>query len=534
MEHRLLVIGLDGATWDVLMPLVEGGGLRVLGWLVRGGSWGVLESVVPPVTGGAWLSMATGKNPGKTGVIDFLNRRDASYKLHPVSSRDFKGCSFWDYLSAAGRRVGIFNYPMLFPPYEINGFMVSGIGVFPEGEITYPPSLKRELDEVSGGYEIHLEYNQGKYDDLDLFMRDLDRFMGKFERVVGYLVRDKEWDLLFLVFSMTDWVQHIMWRHVDEGHPMYDPDSSPKYKQRFVEFWRRVDGVIGGLVETAGENTVTFIVSDHGFGINDQTFNLAKWLEVKGYLTRRRGALKGRIKRLAYRVAVRLARTPLRRVFSPKTRRKIANVLRARVEVEIDFERSKAYCLGHTAPFGAVYINARSLEEREEVKERVISDLRNISEDVGRKVSVEVYEPREMYHGERNAFLPDIIFTVNDWRCTVVEDFNRPLFEERPLSARHTGTHRPNGIFLAYGPGIRRGFKIRRVSIYDVAPTILHMFGLPIPGDMDGRVLMDIFEDGSDFARRKPRRVSPGYYVRMLEAGKARKVARKLRRGMEG
>ncbi|MHA1606763.1 MAG: alkaline phosphatase family protein [Candidatus Freyarchaeota archaeon] len=530
MKWRLLVIGLDGATWDILMPLIKEGKLRTLGEMVKKGCWGVLESVIPPVTGGAWLSMATGKNPGKTGVIDFLNRRDKTYRLHPVSSRDYKGHAVWDYLSAAGRRVGIFNYPMLFPPYEINGFMISGIGASPSSDIAYPPSLKKELDRVSGGYEMHLDYLLKKYEDLDVFLRDLDRFMSKFGRVVNYLVRREGWDFLFLVFSMTDWVQHIMWRHIDEGHFMYDPVVSPRYREEFVKFWQRVDGVIEEVTKVVGEDTVIFIVSDHGFGMNDQTFNLARWLESKGYLVRKR-SLKGNIKKLAYRVAVNLARTRLGKAFSSRTKRKVGNMLRAGVEVEIDFERSEAYCLGHTVPFGAIYVNAGSLVERERIKQKIIYDLESISEDIGEKVNVKIYEPRKIYHGERSTFLPDIIFTINNWRCVILEEgFSGVLFENKPFSSRHTGSHRLEGVFLAYGPGVKRGVRVGRVKIYDVAPTILHMFGLPVPDDMDGRVLMDIFEEGSDFARRKPRRVSPGYYVRMLEAGKARKVAKKLRR----
>ena len=143
--HKLLIIGLDGATWDVLMPLIEKKTLPTLEKLVKNGTYGVLESVVPfPVTGGAWLSLATGKTPGKTGIIDFLNRKDATHKLYPTSSSDFKGHSFWDYLSKANKKVGIFNYPMLFPPYKVNGFMVSGLGSSPDDDISYPPSLKKK------------------------------------------------------------------------------------------------------------------------------------------------------------------------------------------------------------------------------------------------------------------------------------------------------------------------------------------------------------------------------------------------------
>ncbi len=195
--YKLLIIGLDGATWDVLMPLIKDKKLPTLEKLVKNGSYGVLESTIPPVTGGAWLSLVTGKTPGKTGVIDFLNRKDGSYKLYPTSSTNFKGHSFWDYLSKANKKVGIFNYPMLFPPYKVNGFMISGLGSSPDDDISYPLSLKEELEQVSGKYEIYVNYHNKKYDDLDLFIFELNKFLDKFEKWVYHIVKNKEWNVLF-------------------------------------------------------------------------------------------------------------------------------------------------------------------------------------------------------------------------------------------------------------------------------------------------------------------------------------------------
>ena len=196
------------------------------------------------------------------------------------------------------------------------------------------------------------------------------------------------------------------------------------------------------------------------------------------------------------------------------TRRSVGKALDNAVKPNIldrmDFEKSKAYCLGHTIPFGAIYINANSEEEREKIKAQLIHDLKNLSNDIGKEVEVQIYEPQKLYPGEKASLLPDIIFTINNWRCVIIEDtFDRPLFEEKPFSTRHTGSHRLNGIFLAYGLGIKKGHKLEGAKIYDITPTILHIFGLPIPNDIDGRVLMDIFEEDSEFAKRKAKHVDP-------------------------
>ena len=525
---KLLIIGLDGATWDVLMPLIEEKKLPTLEKLVKNGSYGVLESTIPPVTGGAWLSLATGKNPGKTGIIDFLNRKNLSHKLYPTNSSDFKDHSFWDYLSKANKKVGIFNYPMLFPPYRVNGFMISGLGSAPDDDIAFPLSLKKELENVESPYEIYVDYHSKKYENLDLFIHDLNKFMDKFEKWVYYIVKNKGGDALFLVFSATDWIQHIMWRHIDETHPMYDPMASPRYNQEFIKFWQRIDRILGNIINMILKDTIVFLVSDHGFGPNDQTFNLAKWLIMKGYM-KRKIDIRKLIKKHVYKTATFISRTPIRKLFSANKRRIIKNVVETSIADEIDFKKSKAYCLGHTTPFGSIYINTNNEKEREEIKAKLIHDLKNLSKYIGKEVDVHIYEPKKLYLGEKVNLLPDIVFTINNWRCVIIEDtFNRPLFEEKPFSTRHTGSHRLNGIFLAYGLGIKKSQRID-AKIYDIAPTILHIFGLPIPNDMDGRVLMEIFEPDSEFAKRKPKYVDPSYYEKKQENEKLKKAIKNLK-----
>ncbi|MFC7058378.1 alkaline phosphatase family protein [Halovenus salina] len=141
-----IVLGLDGATWDILKPLIQEGALPNIERLRSDGHSGTLESTFPPITAPAWLSMATGQNPGKTGVFYFLNREDSeSFDFETLGSDKFHGQSFWDVFSAHEQSVGIFNYPMLYPPYEINGFMVSGLGSEADDTITYPRSLGAEL-----------------------------------------------------------------------------------------------------------------------------------------------------------------------------------------------------------------------------------------------------------------------------------------------------------------------------------------------------------------------------------------------------
>ena len=142
MKRKILIIGLDGATFDIIDPLIKEGAMPNVEKLVKKGAVASLQSTIPPISAPAWLSLATGLKPEKTGVFDFLYRQDDSFQLHKVTSASYHGRAVWDYLSRSGRRVGLLNYPMLYPVYEVNGFMTAGIGASLDGEFTFPKHLK--------------------------------------------------------------------------------------------------------------------------------------------------------------------------------------------------------------------------------------------------------------------------------------------------------------------------------------------------------------------------------------------------------
>ncbi len=110
--HKCMVLGLDGATWDVLFPLVNNGEMPALKKLLENGCHGILESTIPPYTGTAWASYATGVNPGKHGIFDFVKFRENSYDLKVVSTRDLKRETYYELLSKSGLKSIIINLPI--------------------------------------------------------------------------------------------------------------------------------------------------------------------------------------------------------------------------------------------------------------------------------------------------------------------------------------------------------------------------------------------------------------------------------------
>ncbi len=508
--NKVVVLGLDGATFDVLDPLFEKGKLPHLASIKNNGSYGSLRSTFPPITAPAWLSMATGKNPGKTGVFYFLYRDQDNFEFKPLGSEKFAGRSFWDYLSDSGLRVGVLNYPMLYPPYDINGFMVSGI-ISPEDDsITFPKNLKSELDHVADGYQIRINYADPKYwDQEERLFKDIMMILEKREKALLYLINKKEWDLLFAVFSATDWAQHYYWKYLDESHCLYDAEKAAAARDHFERIWEKVDEIIGRVRNSLADNVNLLLVSDHGFGPVDQTFYVNTWLEKNGYLARRKNrSLAKRFNSAFYSTLEKAGGRVISKIPGLNgMARKIGQRLKPQPSEIIDIENSRAFALRQNMTCGMIYIRSENAVDLENTREELKARLLNLHNEFNLPFDVEVFNREELHHGEKLHLAPALFFKVNDFRCAVDPRFSRKVLAQQPPVPSRSGGHRMNGIIMGAGPDIARE-KIEAADITDIAPTLLYMMGHPLPPDMDGNVLKKLFfrkfnetktDDSADF-----------------------------------
>ncbi|MGZ3523226.1 MAG: alkaline phosphatase family protein [Thermodesulfobacteriota bacterium] len=499
-KRRVLVIGLDGATFEILTPLIERGFLPNLKKFIENGASGPLESTIPPISGPAWLAMATGMSPDKSGVYDFLICQNESYHLKSIGSTNFAGHSVWDILTRGGKNVGILNFPLLRPPYKINGFMVSGLGAVPGEEFTFPKNLKEELKKVLGEqYEILLPYGDPHYNDIGLFFKDLNRLFNKQYQAIEFLLQKKEWNLFWVVLLQTDWLQHLLWRHIDANHPLNEGKKSLKYLEKFNEFWAQIDKTLGSIYQMVRKDTNILIVSDHGFGPCDQVFKLNAWLEREGYLFRKKKGTDIQIKNMVFSFLQKVALKCSKINFIPsafyKWGRRSLGSLTPGVWEGIDLERSLAFDPGHTMPFGGIYINNRLVDDPSE-RQKIAREIQEKLQNWGNQQSVEIqiWPTNQIHQNRRVLNCPDLIVGIGQWRCAILKDkFDGELFENRAYSPRHTGSHRLEGIFIGCGPDIK-AIKLNKVKIFDIAPTLLFMSDEAIPSEMDGRVLTEIFE----------------------------------------
>lgn len=500
---KTLVIGLDGATFDVLDPLIEEGVMPNLESLYASGASGPLQSTMPPVTGPAWLSLATGLSPGSTGIYDFIRRKPNvdGFDFEYVGGNIYQGRAVWDFLSEANVEVGVIDYPTLSPPYPVNGFMVCG-GMGSVGHESYPDRLEEDLEQFEKPEE-HLDLRDSKYQDLTVFFDDITENLVRRNEIVTWLLRNESWEFCWPVFQEPDWLQHMMWKCFDDTHPEAE-EVTAEEREMFRDFWALVDEVIGECADAAGQDTNIIVQSDHGFGpMYDRSFRLNTWLKEQGYLVPKRFAsshfwVKKGIRNLMSDVA---SAVNLKQWAPGLFKRGKDQTASMAIQLNaLNLEETQVFDPGHIGSMGGLYINDGALgpgtdetKLKTEVREKLLAFGHENDLDIS------VYFPEELY-GEKVSGSPDIIVRVAG---TMIEDggWDEAILDDRPERLSHqNGSHREEGVFIASGPDFIET-KLEGANVWDIAPTLLHCMKQPIPANMDGDVLEEIFVDDRPIQR---------------------------------
>ncbi len=535
--NKVVIFGIDGGSLKLIEQWQDE--LPNFKRFMKNGVYGELESTIPPVTCPAWPCMFTGKNPGKLGMYyfsDFSPRQGNYFRIH--SSADYHSSSLWKILNDYGKEVGLLNIPVTFPPHRINTFMVAGAVGMPINlrlAATYPPGLKQELDDVVGGYKTFNTVAYPPPGKEDTYIRRMEVMLDMRLRAAKYLMGNFSWDLFVCVFTVLDQVQHFFWRHMDENHPHHMPN---KYQNVVKKFYQKIDRAIGELVTELPDGTNILLTSDHGFGGRYGGFLINKWLENNGFLKFKGKPQQYWVNRCLYR----LGRFLLDHL-SQSLIRFVINILpgwllkklssrtaeksdMAELYKSIDWPQTKAYGVVGTG----VYINLKNREpegiveakDYDNVRDSIIGRLAKLADPrTGEPLSPELFKKEQIYHGDYTDSAPDITILMPPY--THYARINGEA-EWIGLAAPQTlsGWHRKEGIFFACGPDIKQdGDKLANLKIYDITPTILHMFGLPIPDDIDGRVLTEMFKPDSEPARKE---------ITYKATGEKRKVKEKIGR----
>ncbi len=487
MSVKTLLIGLDGATFAVLDPLMEQGVMPFLKGFFAEGVRAGLRTIVPPLTPPAWTSLMTGRTPGNHGVFDFF-RMDSPTSRHIrfFNSNDVQCETIWTLASAGGLRTTTINFPAMFPPPHISGYVVPGwvpwkqlrLACWPEGLFeklkSIPGFNQRELamdikmeEKATEGISSHVEL--GPWIELHT-RREQNLF-----QVLKHLTEENPSELTSVLFDGVDKLQHLTWRFLrpEDDRPLTE-DWEFHIRDLCVQYFRSMDGLLKQLCELAGPEATVLLASDHGFGPTYDVLHINTWLEQHGYLAWSEAAQSRDTQGALLGVGQVAKHTWL-----------------------MDWTKTKAFATTPTS--NGIYIVVSDgtspgvpAAEYQSFRQKLCDDLRQIRDlQTGQPLVSEIWTREDAFKGPHGDAAPDLTLILRDGGLVSILPSPEAV-TKRPAVC---GSHRAVGIFGARGPGIRRGLIANELSILDVAPTVLYSLGLPLPEELQGRVPEEIYQD---------------------------------------
>lgn len=459
--ERVLVIGLDCAAPRFVF---EPGAFDLphLRGLMARGCWGPLRSCDPPITVPAWACMMSGRDPGALGCYGFRNRRDYSYGgMTTANARDVRVPRVWDILSRRGKKVVLVGVPQTYPPTPVNGWLAADfLAPDARAEYTYPKSLKVELEQALGEYQMDVK--DFRTEDKDRLRGDVFALMHNRFDAATHLLRTKPWDFLMMVEMGVDRLHHGFWKYADPQHPKHVPGNP--YENVFREYYEALDARIGELLAHVGDETAVLVVSDHGARPMLGGICLNEWLMERGWL-----ALKERPAQ-----ATRLE------------------------DCAIDWPNTRAW--GSGGYYGRVFINVAGREPQgivppdqyEAFRAELKSALESMPGPDGAPLGTKAHRPEDLYR-QVTGIPPDLFVYFGDlaWRAvgSVAPSAPKTCYTFDNDTGPDDANHDYYGIFIMDDRTSRGGIQLEKLGLMDVAPTILRLLGVDAPEAMQGKAI---------------------------------------------
>jgi len=506
-DNRVLIIGVDAASLQLVRPWCEAGYLPNLKAFIDRGACGPLRAPLPVQSPASWSTFATGTNPGKHGILNFAQLPANSYRAFFTTASHRRGSPFWEIAGEEGVQVGIVNLPFTYPPRRCNGFVIGGMlspGL--DRRIASPPEVFEDLMEASPDYVIDVDIVRREDDSVkhEFLDRAFAAVEARTKAAVGLYRRFRP-QLYCVVFTASDRVSHYFWADMVEAQGNTErPPENERFATAIRTIYQKIDAAVGALIEEAGAETDVIVLSDHGASPLRKMFSFRKLLAQGGLLQEVQPAprclLRAGLLRFA-QLCPRSLRQRIQHTFPGLSSRAASQVTSG----GIDFSRTRAY---PTEGAEAIFVNlagrqprgiVRPGQEYESVREEVIRLFSEVTDpDTGEPLFSGVYRREDVWHGPCLQNMPDVVLEQRDWAydtkvtsAAYGEAVFCPLRGVGKPGLHDTGRHHRTGLLMAMGPHVRK-VEIEQAEMADVPATILALLRCPIPDDFDGRVLTEI------------------------------------------
>lgn len=468
--RKVFVVGFDCAPPAVLFHTSAENSLGLreqlpnLSRLINEGVYGPLSSSVPCITVPAWTSMLSSKDPGILGFYGFRNRADYSYdRMNIATANAIHEPRVWDVLSDAGKTSTVVGVPQTYPIQPFNGHMISCF-LTPsiERQYTHPNELRHEIDRVLGGRPYDVDVPQFRTEDKGFLLRQIQEMTEKRFAVIQYLLREKPWDFFMFVEIGLDRIHHGMWKFWDASHPKHEPGNP--YQNAIPDYYRYLDRALGDILGMLDDDTVVLVVSDHGAKAMEGGFAVNEWFRREGLLVLKEEPQYGGL-------------VPFEKV-------------------EVDWEKTTAWGAG--GYYARIFLNVEGREpqgkipaqDREKVRDQIKEMIEAIPDDKGKPMGSVVFKPEDLYREVRNV-PPDLMVYFGNLRWRAVGSFGLPnVYTFENDTGPDDANHDQHGVFVLWDPRQNHGGRsVEGLQLMDVAPTILDLMGVPVPPDMQGKIV---------------------------------------------
>ena len=519
-KKQVIAIGLEAAEIDLILKWTKEGKLPTFSRLLEIGSWRKLMSSTEISSGATWASINTGVSPAKHGM-GFYHRqlKNGSYQIVKKYADEIGYPFFWKNLSDANIKSAVLDIPSIYLIKDFDGVQLIGWGA--EGlnfkQSSQPPELLKEVLSKFGHHPLEGWY-QKVIADLNewksLMQRLLDGVKTRTD-IVKWLLEKDSWDFFLIGYAEMHWVGHYFWHLTDKTNPLYDSEISKACGDAILKIYQEVDKSINEIIQLcpdalylifsntgmgpnySGQHLIPEILKRTGLGVNGKNENNKNLLNSISPAKRWGPYAIKKVESIVSSEAIERAKKVIPAKIWDSWTRKFLTMgnnwkYSKAFPVPSDYTGTIRMNLAGREPGGIVKPGKEYDDLCREI-ENIFLEL--INPATGKKAVKEVIKVKDMYNGEYINNLPDIVIK---WEGKYpISSLYSPRIGTvtGELPDKRSGAHRTYGFLIAAGKEIKAPKQLEERNIMDIAPTILRYFDVPVPKDMDGKVLTDMIEN---------------------------------------